>query len=253
MPNRPGEDGSTGVQTDQHSVGNNGHMSSVSLSLVAGDRRALPSKGDRQRRAILDALPSLLSNQPFSSLSIGEITKAAGLSRSGFYFYFDTKESALSVAVAEVWSELESRSGFFRPALQSDSLYDHVRRSLSATAEVWRDHAELLIAFTQVRDNDASMEALWTGFMQEFTKQLSAYIRLECDMGRAEPVSGDHEDLAATLLHTIANTYYRAVRSGVDKREMDRHIDLLTRMFLAAIWGPRSGLWPAVGQAPTPR
>jgi TetR/AcrR family transcriptional regulator, ethionamide resistance regulator len=238
---------------NQHRVGNNGHMTSVPLTPVAGDRRAQLSKGERQRRAILDALPPLLSKQPLSSLSVSDITKAAGLSRSGFYFYFDTKETALTVAVADVWSELKSRSGIWRPALQGDSLHDHVRRSLSTTAEVWRNHAELLIAFTQVRDIDPSMEAMWAESMQEFTTQLSEYIRLECDLGRAEPVSSDYEDLAGTLLHATADAFYRAVRAGSDQQEMNRHVDLLTRMFLAAIWGPRSGLWPAVGQAPAPR
>ena len=43
---------------------------------LLGDRRT-PSKGERQRRAILDSL---------GELTVGEIAAAAGVRRSGYYF-----------------------------------------------------------------------------------------------------------------------------------------------------------------------
>ena len=56
---------------------------------LAGDRRTA-SKGERQRRAILDTLARLVADRPIGELTVGEITAEAGVTRSGFYFYFDS-------------------------------------------------------------------------------------------------------------------------------------------------------------------
>lgn len=43
---------------------------------LLGDRR-MPSKGERQRRAILDCLPELLATRPIGELTVAEIAAAA--------------------------------------------------------------------------------------------------------------------------------------------------------------------------------
>lgn len=206
-------------------------------SHVPGDRRVVPSKGDRQRRAILDALPGLLRQGSFARLSIGRLAQAAGLSRSGFYFYFDSKETVLAVALAEAWQDLEERNMFFRDPAPGDSRYDHVRRSIAGTASVWQEHAELLVAFMEVRDTEPVLEQMWAGWMGELAARLAAFLGEEVRTGRADLISTDLSGLSTLLLDLIAGTLYRTVRAGAPARELSRQIDLLARFTFASIWG----------------
>ena len=52
-------------------------------------------RGYRQRQAILAAVRELLEEKPFAELSVRTISNRAGVARSGFYFYFDSKYSVL--------------------------------------------------------------------------------------------------------------------------------------------------------------
>ena len=49
------------------------------------------SRGDRQRDAIVTAVRELLQERSFADLSVSTISERAGVARSGFYFYFDSK------------------------------------------------------------------------------------------------------------------------------------------------------------------
>jgi AcrR family transcriptional regulator len=60
----------------------------------ADQNQAAPAskrRGDRQRHAILRAVRELLEEKPFAQLSVSGISDRAGVARSGFYFYFDSK------------------------------------------------------------------------------------------------------------------------------------------------------------------
>lgn len=56
----------------------------------------LRRRGDKQRQAILQAVRELLEERPFAELSVATISNRAGVARSGFYFYFDSKYSVLA-------------------------------------------------------------------------------------------------------------------------------------------------------------
>ncbi|WBB69964.1 TetR/AcrR family transcriptional regulator [Micromonospora sp. WMMD812] len=67
---------------------------------ASGGRRR-PTKGDQRERALLDAARELLRHKPLAQLTIDEVSAAAGITRSGFYFYFESKHALL----AELYSE----------------------------------------------------------------------------------------------------------------------------------------------------
>ncbi|MDT5225801.1 MAG: hypothetical protein QOG19_3208, partial [Mycobacterium sp.] len=74
------------------------------------DAPALRRRGDKHRQAILAAVRELLQERPFSELSVSTISLRAGVARSGFYFYFDSKYSVLAQILAEAAEELEERT-----------------------------------------------------------------------------------------------------------------------------------------------
>ncbi|MDT5197961.1 MAG: hypothetical protein QOH20_4715, partial [Mycobacterium sp.] len=64
------------------------------------------SRGDRQREAIVTAVRELLQERSFADLSVSTISERAGVARSGFYFYFDSKYAVLAVVLADAGEEL---------------------------------------------------------------------------------------------------------------------------------------------------
>lgn len=85
-------------------------------SHAADEKQAAPPmrrRGDRHRQAILRAARELLEETPFAELSVRAISLRAGVARSGFYFYFDSKYSVLAQILAEATEELEEASQHF--------------------------------------------------------------------------------------------------------------------------------------------
>lgn len=72
-------------------------------------------RGDRQRNAIVAAVRELLTEKPFAELSVSTISDRAGVARSGFYFYFDSKYAVLAHILGEVAEELEELTQDFAP------------------------------------------------------------------------------------------------------------------------------------------
>lgn len=136
--------------------------------LLAGSRRASVDrrgerelrKGDRQRQAVLDAINTLLADTPIADLSIAQITAEAGLTRSGFYFYFDTKYSALAAALAEVFDELDIATSHLARG-EREPLVEWMRRALTTGRDIWRIHAALLDACMHARASDPAIGEMW--------------------------------------------------------------------------------------------
>ena len=72
-------------------------------------------RGDRQRHAIVQAVRQLLEEKPFAQLSVSTISDRAGVARSGFYFYFDSKYAVLAQILADATHELEELTEYFAP------------------------------------------------------------------------------------------------------------------------------------------
>src|SRR6476469_5672289 len=71
-----------------------------------GRPQARRSRVDRQREAIVAAVRNLLEEQSFADLSVSTISERAGVARSGFYFYFDSKYAVLAVIVSDAREQL---------------------------------------------------------------------------------------------------------------------------------------------------
>lgn len=147
---------------------------------VASDRRGDRElrKGDRQRQAVLDAVNKLLADTAIADLSVAQITAEAGLTRSGFYFYFDTKYAALAAAVAEVFEELDIATEHLARA-DDELLVVWMRRALTSGRDIWRIHAALLDACMQARDNDPVIHEMWDLLLASLEYWVSEVVRDE--------------------------------------------------------------------------
>ncbi|BCY08615.1 TetR/AcrR family transcriptional regulator [Actinoplanes sp. L3-i22] len=143
------------------------------------NRRTGPSKGDLREAAILEAARELFAEQPYDAVTIDDLARAAGLSRTGFYFYFRTKDAVLTALMARFWDQLGDSHVWFDSTGPSPAL---LREQLRASARLWREHAGILSC------------APTSGELREFT----AKVKARYDERAADKIRRDQDSGTAT-------------------------------------------------------
>jgi AcrR family transcriptional regulator len=88
------------------------------MSLQSATERRRRSDGERSRRAILDVAARLATVEGIDGLSIGGLAKASGMSKSGIYAHFGSKEE-LQLETIDAAEQLFN-TDVIEPAMQTD-------------------------------------------------------------------------------------------------------------------------------------
>lgn len=203
---------------------------------LVGDRRSM-TKGERQRQAILDCLPELLTHKPIGELTVGEIAGAAGVQRSGFYFYFESKYTALAVATAEIWTNLVDQVQVFKRAGE-ESAASFIRRTASTTVQVWHNHEAVLVGSIQAIPLDEQIASLWRMWNNRLVNLLVEQIQKDVDNGLASPALPDIPHLVSTLLEMTLHMFYKDRLEKAPAAETERMLDAVENIWVASVWGP---------------
>lgn len=194
-------------------------------------------KGDRQRVAIVDAVRRLLTEVPFAELSVARITESANITRSGFYFYFDSKYEALAVAFGDLWSEMQDSTHQFQLRRPDEEPAGYARRSLTDAIGVWRNNAALINALMTARESDATLRRMWDDWFAQLTDRVVAIVDHERRTGAATPAHDDTRQLVRRLIGmTVWALHEDDLRPDADH---DGTFDVLHTIWLAAAWGIR--------------
>src|SRR5579859_5579788 len=118
------------------------------------------SRGDRQREAIVTAVRELLHERSFADLSVSTISDRAGVARSGFYFYFDSKYAVLAQILADATHELEELTEYFAPRGADESPAAFARRMVGSAAAVYAHNDPVMSACNAARSTDAEIRDL---------------------------------------------------------------------------------------------
>lgn len=100
------------------------------------------SKGDLRERAIIDTAKELLQTVPPAQITIDQLAGGAGISRSSFYFYFDSKTAVLEALLGEIALEMHAAAAGWLDGSGADPAA--LRRALEVSAGLWREHGPLL-------------------------------------------------------------------------------------------------------------
>lgn len=195
------------------------------------DRRGA-NRGDARRDALLAALEELLREQSLEQVNVAEISRRAGVTRSAFYFYFESKAMAVMAlmrglydAAADANELLVKAEGDPEPRIRwaITMLFD----SVDSSAHTYRALLEARAASPAVRD-------MWDAGRADFASVIAGMIATERAAGRA--IDGPPaEALAKVLLDLNDHSLERhAVGTGLDR---DEHIDALTALWLRTIYG----------------
>lgn len=120
-----------------------------SMSEVRAARRAeLAVPRLDTRGAVLTALEQLLDEQPLHTLSVARIIEAAGVSRGGFYSYFESKFDAAGALLAQVIAGAFERLGPLAEVMAASPLQG-IEAGLRTLVEIWDEHKAIMLAYHQ--------------------------------------------------------------------------------------------------------
>jgi AcrR family transcriptional regulator len=195
------------------------------------DRRAA-SGGDARRAALLEAFDALLREQTLEEVNVAEISRRAGVTRSAFYFYFESKAMAVMAlmqglydAAADANELLVKAEG--EPAARIHAAITMLFDSVDASPHTYRALLEARAASPTVRE-------MWDAGLAEFAGVIAGMIGTERAAGRAVPGPGE-ESLAQVLLDLNDHSLQRH-SLGTGPARVD-HIDALTAIWLRTIYG----------------
>jgi AcrR family transcriptional regulator len=137
------------------------------LSRRARRMREAPRRaGDRNEAALLEAARELLLEGEFQDTPIRQIAKQAGISRQGFYFYYQSKEELLAQLVTETLYGAQTWRESFSDADRSDPAGE-IRRIMAASVTNWRENREVLRAASEMAPRAPVILEHWTAVAEE--------------------------------------------------------------------------------------
>lgn len=200
-----------------------------------GSRRKR-SKGDLTSQAILDTAERLLETKPLDEIAVDELTSGAGISRSTFYFHFESREAvlhALSERIAE--GLYDSAALWLRRG--SEPPEDSIRRAVAGTVSLWRAHGPVLRAAVRARDTSELVRGFWAGVARKFIESTATQIEIERAAGVAVPGPPTPRALATVLVsmnETTCHNLSLSRKSAARDREV---VDTLTAVWLRSVYG----------------
>ena len=194
-------------------------------------------RGDKHRQAIVQAVRELLQEKPFAELSVSTISLRAGVARSGFYFYFDSKYAVLAQIVAEAAEELEELTQYFAPRQPGESPEQFAKRMVRSAAAVYADNDPVMTATNVARHTDMQIREIIEQQFEVVLRQIVAVVEAEVKAGTANPISDDIPTLVRTLTGATALVLTgEPILVGRDA-DVERRVRVLEQLWLNSLWG----------------
>jgi AcrR family transcriptional regulator len=192
------------------------------------------SRGDRQRDAIVTAVRELLEERSFADLSVSTISERAGVARSGFYFYFDSKYAVLAVILADAGELLDNLTHDFAPREPGETPSAFANRMVGSAAAVYASNDPVMTACAVARNTDAQIREMMDDFYDTVIDKIVTLV--EQDAG-ARPISDDLPALVRTLAATTTMTLTHDSAFVGRGDDPDRAVDVLERLWVYGLWG----------------
>jgi AcrR family transcriptional regulator len=199
------------------------------------DRR---SRGDRQREAIVTAVRELLEHRSFGDLSVSTISERAGVARSGFYFYFDSKYDVLAFIYRGALAELDDLTHDFAPRDPQESPQAFAKRMVGSAAAMFASNDPVMAACLVAQNSDAQIREMMNDFEDAVIDKIVSVV--EQDSG-ASPITDDVPALVRMLTATTAMTLSRDSAFVGRRSDPQSAVKVLEQLWLNALWGGNGG------------
>lgn len=136
------------------------------------------------QRRLLDAAHRLLEEQPWSEISLDDITSAADVARTAFYRHFDDRQQLLMAMLDDVGLELGHVADDWMA--DSDDPVAELRRSLAGLTAVFVEHGRLIQAISDTARHDAEFGALYLALADRLATATARRIEADVEAGRSQ-------------------------------------------------------------------
>jgi TetR/AcrR family transcriptional regulator, ethionamide resistance regulator len=198
---------------------------------AARARSSRRQRRERAREKVIRSALKLAEKGSFQDLTVDEIARASGLSRSAFYTHFQDKHELLLVAVKEVSNELYDMADRWWHGVGPPG--ERVRRAIEGVVSVYSEQSGLLRIATEVSTYDEEMRKLWLDIAERFIEGTAEHIRSE-QGGGLIPRSLDPRSTAEALYWMAERCCY--IYLGRRERKPDELVKALAPVWTAALY-----------------
>jgi AcrR family transcriptional regulator len=132
-------------------------------------RAAPPRTGDVNEAALRSVARDLVQRGEFQAISVAGIAERAGISRQGFYFYYQSKDELLGQLANELFSDSpqwgETPEDWRDPAKA-------MRGHVAAVIELWRENREIMRAAVEVGPRSPIVLKRWIEIVEGYAEFL---------------------------------------------------------------------------------
>ncbi len=172
---------------------------------------------DQRRAALLESLDALLRESTLDEINIADISRRAGLTRSAFYFYFESKHLAVAALMEQVYAGALVATG--RLADSSVEPEERVRGMVETLFDSVEENHHLFRATLEARGQSATLRQLWDADRASFAAMVADLIGTERAAGRAAD-GPDAMALATMLLDLNDRALERLVLGDLPRADL---------------------------------
>ena len=200
---------------------------------------------DQRRAALLESLGELLQESGLDSINIADISRRAGVTRSAFYFYFESKHLAVAALMEQLYDgAMVATQRFADPDL---SPTDRVRGMVTTLFDAVEEQTHLFRAMLEARGQNAAVREMWDADRQSFVDLVADLVRTERAAGRA-PDGTDADALASMLLELNDRALERLTLGTLDRAALE---DAVVSIWVRSIFAGDPTPLPRPRQEPT--
>jgi TetR/AcrR family transcriptional regulator, ethionamide resistance regulator len=195
-------------------------------------RRSQSIKDQRREEAmtaLLSALQAALADGvSYNELSVGKLSKLAGISRSTFYAHFRDKAAFIEAWLAQVAGDVE-RAALAWWAIDASSTIVDLRAALGNLIAVWRPLLPMMSAVFDAAAWDDELRESVAGLVEHYIEALTEHIERGQAEGWIDPDLLPRQ--TASWLCLMAERAQRQVfRGRTTKRDVEAHLDVFTEI-----------------------
>jgi AcrR family transcriptional regulator len=168
--------------------------------------------------------------KPFKDLTVDELAREAGLSRTAFYFYFPGKTQVLMAAAAGIADEA---FGIADQWWSGEGPPERLlRKAVEGNAEVYVRHAPVIRTIIEATYYDAEIRAFYAQAMERFVTAATQHLERERSAGRLRDL--DPEAVARVLIWMGERCH--DVLIGTEHRDPAQVVDALVTVWFHTIY-----------------
>ena len=192
-----------------------------------------PARGDDREAQILAIGERLVTEGAYSKTPTSSIAAEAGLSRSGFYFYFASKDELLAELVGRTLGQAIERLAVSVEGLEDDPR-SLIRSVVQGSASMWVDHAPVLCAAVELVPRVPAIRHQWVQAVADFANPLA---KLIVDRTKVPELRDERSarELAESLVWGFERNFYMMAIEGNDPDVHQRLVDTIAETWIRAM------------------